>query len=189
LEVHVAIRLRDVARTVKQGEFALLVLCLGFDEQSEVELLQALHDEHGMMRAPVVCIACDEARKHTREMQARLRAAGACDFLEIGSYPADVEGNAALRARILACASTAAAADRAQLGLPVPTRLTPMSRTLYRAAVFLGGVAALAKRLDVPEVTLRRWVQGEQDPPAEAFLAALELVLLEIERGSGGFDS
>lgn len=182
LEVHVAIRLRDVAKEVKRGEFALLVFCLGFDEQSEVEILRALHDEHGMIRLPVVCVACDETRKQSRETEARLRDAGACDVFELRHYPSTPEGNAGLRARILACAAT----DRAKLGLPAPARLTPMSRTLYRAALFLGGVPALAKRLDVPEKALRSWIQGEADPPAEAFLAALELVLLEVERGPGG---
>jgi DNA-binding transcriptional regulator YdaS (Cro superfamily) len=58
-------------------------------------------------------------------------------------------------------------------------------RTLHRAALLAGGVAALAKYLQVPEQRLQQWLEGEDEAPEEAFLAALELVLIELERGRG----
>jgi transposase-like protein len=57
-----------------------------------------------------------------------------------------------------------------------------MSRTLYRAALIAGSVTLLARSLEVPEETLRRWIQGEEDPAPAAFLAALEFVLAELDR-------
>jgi hypothetical protein len=71
---------------------------------------------------------------------------------------------------------------RSELGLPPPASVTPMSRTLYRAASIAGSVALLARHLEVPEDTLRGWIQGEEDPPPAAFLAALEFVLAELDR-------
>lgn len=185
LEVHVAIRLRDVAKAVKQDDFALLVLCLGFAERSAVEFLQSLHDERGIPRLPVVCIACDETRAASRESESRLRAAGARDYLELRSYPTTASGNAELLARLLASARIGVSTQRARLGLPAPARITPVSRTLYRAALIVGGVERLARQLEAPEAALRRWIQGEEEPPDSVFLAALEVVLLDMERGSG----
>src|SRR5215216_272173 len=59
-EVHVAIRLRDVAKRVRQEEFAVLAFCLGFDEDSTSALFDSLLDEHGAPRVPVVCIVAEE---------------------------------------------------------------------------------------------------------------------------------
>jgi CheY-like chemotaxis protein len=185
LEVHVAIRLRDVAKAVKQHDIALVVLCLGFDERSAVELLQSLRKEQSLGRLPVVAIACHDTQPSSRDIESRLRAAGASDFFELGSYPADLEGSAALRQRILGAARIGVSEARAKLGLPPPTRVTTMSRTLYRAALLTGSVSSLAKHLEAPEPQVLRWMQGDEEPAQNAFLAALEIVLAEIERGSG----
>lgn len=168
LEVHVAIRLRDVAKAVKQGDFALLVCCLGFDEQSAAELLRSLHGEP----PAIACIACDEPPgSAAARAEALLRAAGAHDFFRLADYPRSAEGNARLRARLLACAGR-------------PTRLTPYSRTLYRAALLAGGTGRLAAHLQVSEEALREWIDGTAEPPMAVFLAALELVLDGMDRGS-----
>lgn len=50
------------------------------------------------------------------------------------------------------------------------------TRTLARAAQSLGGVQPLAKRLKVEQAALERWIAGEEFPPHEAFLQALDIV-------------
>src|SRR5689334_5811077 len=159
LELEVAIRLRDVAKAVDRGDFALVVFCLGFDEQSSLELLHSLRDASGEMRLPVVAIACDDTQPTSREMESRLRERGACDFFALGDYSHGSGANAALRHRLLAAMRKRAAAGRS-LDLPPPERATPMSRTLRRAALMAGGIVALARHLDLREETLRRCIQG-----------------------------
>ena len=50
------------------------------------------------------------------------------------------------------------------------------ARTLRQAAEVAGGEDALAAALNVPPDALRRWLQGEEPPPVEVHLAALDLV-------------
>lgn len=171
LQVEVAIRLRDVAKAAKEGRYALLVLCLGFDEQSAIELVHSLHGAQGAPRMAVVAVGCDDAHPASREVEARMRAAGACDFFELHAYPAGVAGDAALRHRLLA-------------SLSAPRQANAMARSLHRAALIAGSSEALARHLEVPEPALRRWIEGEEDPPVSVFLAALELVLDYIDRVS-----
>ncbi len=40
----------------------------------------------------------------------------------------------------------------------------------------------MAGHLGVPEATLRAWLEGRDDPPQMVFLAAVEIVLLHLER-------
>lgn len=174
LEVHVAIRLRDVAKAVNSADYALLVLCLGFAEQSAIELVHSLRDARGALRMPVVAVACDE-RAASRETEVHVRAAGVCDFFALAAYPPDAGASARLRRRLLASLALGAG-PRAE-----PTYV----RTLHRAALLAGGIAALAKYLQVPEQRLQQWLEGKDEAPEEAFLAALELVLIELERGRG----
>jgi hypothetical protein len=49
-------------------------------------------------------------------------------------------------------------------------------RTLQQAAEVVGGEANLATALDVPPEALRRWLSGEEPPPIQFHLAALDLV-------------
>jgi len=49
-------------------------------------------------------------------------------------------------------------------------------RTLALAAKTLGGVPALATQLDVVQATLERWMAGEDVPPYDVFLKALDIV-------------
>jgi hypothetical protein len=56
------------------------------------------------------------------------------------------------------------------------SRDTPEIRTLNRAAEICGGVAALAKSLEVSVEALRRWLDGDTVPSAEAYVKALDLV-------------
>jgi hypothetical protein len=65
------------------------------------------------------------------------------------------------------------------------TRVTVYARTLHRACEVLGGLDALSRHLKVPAATLTRWIGGTEQPPLEAFLAAVDVVLLGVEPGGG----
>jgi hypothetical protein len=57
-----------------------------------------------------------------------------------------------------------------------PTPRSPVyTRTLTRAAESLGGVARLANRLAVERAALERWIAGEEFPPHQVFLQALDI--------------
>lgn len=177
LELQTASRLRDAAKAVRQSQFGLLVFCLAADEQSAVDLFAAFVDARQGARLPVVCLAPAETPGEAlRRMETKLRAAGAADFIPLADYPRTTRGNDQLRVRILA--SLNHESDRA------PQLRTPQSRTLERAIVAAGSPAKLAAHLGVPERSLRAWVHGGEEPPEEAFLAALDLVLADLERGS-----
>jgi hypothetical protein len=53
---------------------------------------------------------------------------------------------------------------------------SPSTRVLRRAAETLGDVQRLADELRVPTDTLQAWMNGEQQPPFEAFSRALDIV-------------
>jgi hypothetical protein len=48
--------------------------------------------------------------------------------------------------------------------------------TLLRAASNLGSSQELASRLRVPHDQLRKWMRGEDVPPIEIFLRAVDLI-------------
>jgi hypothetical protein len=50
------------------------------------------------------------------------------------------------------------------------------TRTLALAAKTVGGAQALATRLGVEQAALERWMAGEELPPYEVFLKALDIV-------------
>ena len=52
------------------------------------------------------------------------------------------------------------------------------ARALHRACVIVGGVDALAAQLKVAEAELLAWLKGEDEPPLEVFLDAVEILLL-----------
>jgi transcriptional regulator with XRE-family HTH domain len=56
------------------------------------------------------------------------------------------------------------------------SRETPQNRTLYRALKNCGGVAELAKALDVSVETLSRWLTGHEAPSVTLYAATLRLV-------------
>jgi len=173
MEVQVTVRLRDVAATVKDGDFAVLILYLGFEEQSTVELVATLAGEPRARPPAIVCLAPPEAKgalARKGELEAQLRAAGAAEFIHLAKYPRTPQGNDVLRKRILSAATQ-------QL------RATPVVRVLHRAAQIAGGSARLARHLDVPELNLLRWMRGEEEAPEAVFLAAFEVVLSDLERG------
>jgi hypothetical protein len=62
--------------------------------------------------------------------------------------------------------------------LAPPEHASVQSRALHRACLILGGVAALAKRLEVSERDIEQWLRGEVEMPERAFLHAVEIVLL-----------
>ncbi|HYG54573.1 MAG TPA: hypothetical protein VD965_04690 [Burkholderiales bacterium] len=51
------------------------------------------------------------------------------------------------------------------------------SSTLRHARDLLGGDQQLAKHLRVPLADLQRWLSGEEPPPRQVFLRAVDLVL------------
>ena len=65
---------------------------------------------------------------------------------------------------------------------PPPARETTYARTLHRACLILGGVEALAKHFGVAEGSLRQWLEGQEEPPQMVFLAAIEIILLYLEK-------
>jgi hypothetical protein len=68
-----------------------------------------------------------------------------------------------------------------------PSRQTTYARALHRACLILGGVPQLASHLGVSESALRAWLQGRDDPPQMVFLAAVEIVLLHLEKSGSSY--
>lgn len=60
-------------------------------------------------------------------------------------------------------------------------RKSTYARTLHRACLIIGGVEQLAEHLGVAEHRLLLWLQGAEDPPYEVFLAAFEVILLNLD--------
>jgi hypothetical protein len=50
------------------------------------------------------------------------------------------------------------------------------TETLQFAAATIGGISRLARFLDVPPATLRRWMAGEEATPDQVFLDALDVI-------------
>jgi hypothetical protein len=67
--------------------------------------------------------------------------------------------------------------------LAPPANASVYARTLHRACLVLGGVDRLAAHLDVSAPELMRWMRGEDKPPEPAFLACVEIVLLQAAAG------
>lgn len=63
---------------------------------------------------------------------------------------------------------------------PAARKSTP-ARALHRACVILGGVKQLAEHLHVAEERLVAWLDGADEPPDEVFLAAVEVILLNLD--------
>jgi hypothetical protein len=59
---------------------------------------------------------------------------------------------------------------------PSTRKSTVYTRTLTLAAQSLGGLQPLASRLEVEPAALQSWIAGEEFPPHEAFLQALDIV-------------
>ena len=68
---------------------------------------------------------------------------------------------------------------------PPESRRTTAARALHRACLILGGVAQLSRHLGVPEESVQDWLEGRDDPPQMVFLAAVEIVLLHLEKSAG----
>jgi hypothetical protein len=74
-----------------------------------------------------------------------------------------------------------AAAKKEECPVAPPARRTTYAKALHRACVVVGGSDKLAARLGVPEMALRDWMEGRDEPSEEAFLATVELLLLYLE--------
>lgn len=59
----------------------------------------------------------------------------------------------------------------------VPDNKNAHALTLMRAAQIVGGVAELSVYLGVSQLDLMRWIRGEDEPPAKAFLDTVSLLL------------
>lgn len=170
LEVEVAIRLRDVGGAVRKGGFDLVVIYLGFEEQSTVDLVASLAGGPEACPPAIICIAPGNGISAADALETQMRAAGAVEFIHLSDYPPTTRGNDVLRARILSAASP-------------QKRATPVTRVLQRAARLAGGPAKLALHLEVSEADLARWLSGQEQAPEAVFLAAFEIVLCDLERG------
>jgi hypothetical protein len=53
---------------------------------------------------------------------------------------------------------------------------TQYTETLACAAATIGGTARLAEFLDVPRSAVVRWLAGEEAPPHQVFLDALDVI-------------
>lgn len=60
---------------------------------------------------------------------------------------------------------------------PSARRSTTYTRTLHRACQNVGSVEELARRLGVPAASLRRWMEGIENPPVNVFFAAVDIAL------------
>ena len=56
-------------------------------------------------------------------------------------------------------------------------RTTIYARTFHRACELLGGIHQLALHLGVSDREVDRWVTGEQQPPMDFFLQAVDVVV------------
>ena len=171
LEVQVAIRLRDVSAAVSQHDPGLVVLYLGFEQKSTVDLVASIAAGLRTQPPAIVCLAPADVRLPLADLESRMRAAGAVEFIALADYPRTVQGNDVLRKRILSAAQESA-------------RATPAVRVMRRAVHIAGGPAKLAAHLGLPESVLLRYLRGEDEVPEPAFLAAFDLVLTELERGA-----
>lgn len=79
----------------------------------------------------------------------------------------------------------AAPASHADCPQPPEPRQTTHARALHRACLILGGVEQLSRHLGVSEAGLRGWLEGREDPPQMVFLAAVEIVLLHLDKTGG----
>ena len=55
-------------------------------------------------------------------------------------------------------------------------KATVYTESLCRAANAVGGADVLAQRLQVTIKKLRRWMRGDEDPPMDVFLRAVDLL-------------
>lgn len=175
LEVQTAIRLRDAGAAVRRQDFSVMVLYLGFERQSTVELVASIsadtRDASHAQPPAIVCISPDVRAAHAAELEAQMRAAGAAEFINLADYPRTAQGNDVLRRRIL---SAVASSQRAG----------PVVRVLRRAVQLAGGRGKLAAHLGVPGDDLTRWLCGGEEAPESVFLSAFDLVLTDLERGA-----
>lgn len=63
--------------------------------------------------------------------------------------------------------------------IALPQRASVYSRALHRACLIVGGLSALAQRLQVDEPGLRGWIEGDARPPEHVFLGCIEIILLD----------
>jgi hypothetical protein len=62
------------------------------------------------------------------------------------------------------------------------TKTTVYARALHRACVLLGGIHQLALHLDVSDEQVEEWLDGNDDPPMDVFLVAVDVVLADSNR-------
>jgi hypothetical protein len=68
---------------------------------------------------------------------------------------------------------------------PPPAYASVQARTLHRACLIVGGLSALAARLESSASDLQRWISGEEVPPENLFLRCVELLLLYASDAGG----
>jgi hypothetical protein len=76
------------------------------------------------------------------------------------------------------------AASATDCPLAPPEHASVHARALHRACLILGGVQQLADHLKASVADVSRWLKGQDAMPEWAFLAAVEVILLNAS-GSG----
>jgi hypothetical protein len=66
-------------------------------------------------------------------------------------------------------------------GVVVALAKSTATRTLQIAASVVRGSRTLQDRLGVPASDLAAWLSGEEQPPREIFLRAVEIILEELD--------
>ena len=77
------------------------------------------------------------------------------------------------------------AASRTDCPLAPPQHSTVQARALHKACLIVGGIHQLSARLEAPKENLERWMRGEGEPPQVVFYAALEIILLYVDKATG----
>jgi hypothetical protein len=66
-----------------------------------------------------------------------------------------------------------------------PAYASVQARALHRACLIVGGLNALAARLESSPSDLDRWISGDEMPPESVFLRCVELLLLYASDAGG----
>lgn len=66
-----------------------------------------------------------------------------------------------------------------------PAYASVQARTLHRACLIVGGLSALAARLESSASNLERWIADEEMPPEGLFLRCVEILLLYASDAGG----
>jgi len=176
LQVEVAIRLRDVSAAVAKHDPSLLVLYLGFERQSTVELVASVTGETGgepLSRPPaVVCLAPADPRVPLRR---RCSSSPSTWCSPTSSAVRASQVNAVGETGPDPGLTPFLAGPKPAAGAAVSPNVH--SRAVQKAAELAGGRQALADRLSLPRVDIDARIAGERRPSMAVLLRIVEFIL------------